>query len=167
MMKLNVDLRYGVPAVISLIFAVLQSEDKPLIQHDYLGITSLVLAIVILVFLFTSVNLRLTVEVVEISLVTPKFSLCWTLSVLTSLIFRSSHFWLLFPILVIISHWEGILLGLVLKFYNTLQALPARVIHCFPERQEESEPPPPQGEIEVIIHQNEREQRAGTYVRYR
>ena len=169
-MDCNIDLRYVVPAVVSLIFVVLPSEDNPWIQHNhYIGFESLaqpifvmaclVLAIVVLFFLFTSVNLPLTLQ--PIFLQTRHFSISWSLSLLASLLLPPSHFWLVFPILLIISRWDTMTLDRVLSCF--LQAIPARIILCFPQRQEEPEPPtdlppPPQVEIEV----NENEERSAT-----
>ncbi|KAE8055507.1 hypothetical protein FH972_012342 [Carpinus fangiana] len=166
-MNFNSDLRYVVPAVISIFFVVLPSEDNHRIQRDILGIPSLedpifvmmvflVLAGVISVLLFTSVNLPLTLERPLIYLQIRHFSLSFALSLLASLIFPPSQFWLFFPILVIISPWDKKLLGLLLKFYNTLQALPARIILCFPQRdhQEESEPVP-HNQLAVQVIENE------------
>jgi hypothetical protein len=162
-MRWNIDLRYAIPAVISLIFVVLPSEDD---DHNF-GIATLgypifvmvclFLAILISVLLFTSFNLPLTLERPLIYLRTRHFSLCWALSLLASLIFPPPQFWLVFPILVIISPWDKKLLGLLLKFYNTLQALPARIILCFPQRdhQEESEPVVPHNHAAIQVIGNE------------
>jgi hypothetical protein len=165
----NIDLRYVVPAVISIFFVVLPSEDNHRIQRDILGIPSLedpifvmmaflVVAGIISVLLFTSVNLPLTLErPLIIYLQIRHFSLSFALSLLASLIFPPSQCWLFFPILVIISPWDKKLLGLLLKFYyNTLQALPARIILCFPQRdhQEESEPVP-HNHVAIQVIENE------------
>ncbi|KAB9428335.1 hypothetical protein FH972_027036 [Carpinus fangiana] len=157
-MNCNIDLRYVVPAVISIFFVVLPSENNLPIPHNNLGIipslgdpifvmVSLVLAVVIFVFLFTSFNLPLTVK--PIYLRTRHFSLSWTLSLLASLIFPPSHFWLFFPILVIMSPWDTMLLDRVIS-------LPARIIFCVPQRQrEESEPQPPPPQVAIQVIENE------------
>jgi hypothetical protein len=155
-MECNIDLRYAIPAVISFISVVLSiSEDNPWFQLVKFGIASLGYPIFVMVFLFltilifvlhfTSINLPLTLQHPFMYLRTRHFSLSWALSLLASLIFPPPIFWLVFPILVIISPWDKRLLSLLLEFYNTLQALPARIILCVPQRdhhQEESEPEP-------------------------
>jgi hypothetical protein len=125
-MEWNIDLRYAIPAVISLIYVVLPSKDIPWIKLlDNLGLNAslgyypifvmicLSLAILIFVLLFTSVNLVLILERPLIYLRTRHLSLSWTLSLLASLLCPPSNFWLVFPILVIISHWDDKLLDLL------------------------------------------------------
>jgi len=118
----------------------------------------LFLAILTFIFLSTSVNLPLTVE--PICLLKADFSAPLTLSFCASLIFRPSLFWLVFPMLLIVSPWYTLfsaqLKRFMIWFYDNLQTIPAFIIICVLGRQEESDeplpppPPPPQVEIEVI-----------------
>ncbi|KAE8055509.1 hypothetical protein FH972_012344 [Carpinus fangiana] len=156
-MRCNIDLRYGVPAAISLIFVLLPSEDNPWInQNDNLGINPIfvvvVAIVVMLFFLFTSINLPLTLE--PIFLMTRHFSLSWTLSLLASLLFPPSHFWLLFPILVLLSPWDTCTM-LLDCFHTTLQALPARITLCVPQCGQEPADPPPSDQLEIAVIENE------------
>jgi len=131
-MHLFVDLRYVVPALINL--------GKPWVQDPSLNnpifvMASLFLAIVTLIFLFTSVKLPLTLSVEPVRLRAGHFSSpLLTLSLLASLFLPSSLFWYVFPILISLSPWYEILLNLLKRFMlwfcDTLQVIPVLIITC-------------------------------------
>ena len=130
--------------------------NNPLLMISYY---QLLLAIVVLVFLSTSVNLPLTVE--PVCLLTADFSAPLTLSFLASLIFRPPLFWLVFAMLVIMSPWYRMFLDQLKHFMcwsnNALQTIPAFIIICILRQyQEESEPPPlpPPRQVEIALIEN-------------
>ncbi|KAE8055506.1 hypothetical protein FH972_012341 [Carpinus fangiana] len=130
-MRCNIDLRYGVPRAISLIFVVLPSEDNPWInQNDNLGINPIFVAVVAIVIFLAFMGSFLAGL--------PPFS---TFTFLAPL----SHSRLLSP-------WDTMLLDC---FHTTLQALPARIIFCVPQRGQEPADPPPSDQLEVAVIENE------------
>ncbi|KAG6636127.1 hypothetical protein CIPAW_11G089100 [Carya illinoinensis] len=152
------DLRYLVPPFISLCFMILLPQDKPWPQgHGNLAFDILYhhpffLAIFILLFLLISVKLPITAG--PIYLQVGDFSISLTVSILASLIFPASLFWLIFPILTIASPWYHMLLDgfkhCIYWFYKSLQQIPTLIVHYTIQRQEETEAAPLQAEIELI-----------------
>ena len=141
-MEFLVDLRYVVPPLINITLWLLMPQPKPSpqppnIYNEIFVMAYLSLAISILLFLFTSVKLPLTVE--PLHLRPGDFSAPLTLSLLASLFLPSPLFWFVFPILVILSPWYemlwGVLKRLMLWFCDTLQSIvPALLITCIAQR---------------------------------
>ncbi|KAE7998702.1 hypothetical protein FH972_003219 [Carpinus fangiana] len=108
--------------------------EYPILMMPYLF---LVISLLLLI-LFTSVRLPLTVE--QLQLRAGDFSGPLNLSLLASLFFPSSLFWFVFPVLVILSPspWyetvSDLLKRFIFWFCDTLQALPALIIICITQR---------------------------------
>jgi hypothetical protein len=136
------DLRYVVPPLINLTLWLLIPQPKPSPQppnvyNEIFVMACLSLAISILLFLFTSVKLPLTVGALQLR--PGHFSAPLTLSLLASIFFPSPLFWFVFPILVILSPWYEMLWGVLKRFMiwfcDTLQSnIPALLIICIVQR---------------------------------
>ncbi|KAG6717931.1 hypothetical protein I3842_04G125400 [Carya illinoinensis] len=158
MTYLLLDLRSLSPPFINLTLMLLFSQDKPwpqdhvilafyiLAHHLFL----LFLVTLILLFLFISVKLPLSPTMQPIRLRVGDFSLPLTLSMLASLIFPPSLFWMVFSIVIIASPWYRLLWNalksFLCSFYGTLRDIPTLIILCTIQ-----EPAPPQVEIEVEL----------------
>ncbi|KAE8055568.1 hypothetical protein FH972_012398 [Carpinus fangiana] len=132
------DLRYVVPPLVNLTLLLFIPQPKPPnIYNEIFVMACLSLAIAVLLFLFTSVKLPLTVGALQLR--AGDFSAPLTLSLLASIFFPSPLFWFVFPILVILSPWYemlwGVLKRLMLWFCDTLQSIiPALLITCIAQR---------------------------------
>ncbi|KAG2680206.1 hypothetical protein I3760_11G086800 [Carya illinoinensis] len=160
-MSCLMDLRFFFPLFISLCFMILLPQDNPWPQdHVNLAFDILYhhpfslffLAIFILLFLLISVKLPITLEPIHFRM--GDFSISLTVSILASLIFPASLFWLIFPILIIASPWDRMLLDgfkhCIYWFYRTLQQILIRIINYTIQRQGETEAAPVQAEIELV-----------------
>jgi hypothetical protein len=90
----------------------------------------------------TSVKLPFTLSVDSLRLRAGDYSGPLTLSLLASLFFPLSLFWFVFPMLLIVSPWYEMILG---WFCHTLQAIPALIITCIPQR------PQVEHEVEAVV----------------
>ncbi|KAG6635847.1 hypothetical protein CIPAW_11G071400 [Carya illinoinensis] len=166
-MRFSVDFRYLVPPFTSLclMFFFSQSNLRPqeyiknlefylLIYHPLLLIF---LAIVMLVFLFISFKLPVTLTQDPLRLRVGDFSVPLALSMLSSLIFPPPFFWLVFPVLVLVPSLyrvvSDVLKRFIYWFYQTLQDIPGLIILCTIQPQEEPEHLvlPPQVEIHELV----------------
>jgi hypothetical protein len=154
-MEFLVDLRYVFPPLINLTLRVLipqakyRAQDPNFHGEIFVMACDLSLVIAILLFLFTSVKLPLTLSVDSLRLRSGDFSGPLTLSLMASLFFPLSLFWLVFLMLLIVSPWYEMLLNWI---FHTLQAIPALIITCIPQRpQVEREAIVPQVELEAIV----------------
>jgi hypothetical protein len=140
-----VDLRYVyvVPALINIGKPWVQQPN--LISNEMFVKVCVFLAIAILVFLFTSVKLPLTITVEPPQWRAGDFSSPLTLSFLASLFLPSPLFWFVFPMLVILSPWYGIIVDLlkrfILWFSHILQAIPTHIIICVTQRPRDDHEP--------------------------
>jgi hypothetical protein len=143
-MRCVTDLRYVVPPLISIIFMVVDrnmgSTDHQILVNPVLVMAYyLFLAILTFIFLSTSVNLPLTLEPICFSLLKADFSAPLTLSFFASLIFPPSLFWLVFPMLVIVSPWYTVFSAQLKRFmcwfYESLQTIPPFIVICILGRQ--------------------------------
>ena len=144
-----VDLRYVVPALINIGKPWVQQPN--LISNEMFVKVCLFLAISIIVFLFTSVKLPLCVEPPQLR--AGDFSSPLTLSFLASLFLPSPLFWFVFPMLVILSPWYGIIVDLLKRFIlwssHILQAIPTRIITCATQRPRDDHEPQKEADLEA------------------
>ncbi|KAG6635846.1 hypothetical protein CIPAW_11G071300 [Carya illinoinensis] len=148
------DLRYLVPPFISLY--LLLSQDKPSPQ-DHVNLESGILyhhpfslfflAIFTFLFLFISVNLPITLEPIQLR--GGGFSVVLTVSIVASIIFPASLFWLIFLMLIIASPLLDGFKSCICWFYNTLRQIPTLFIHCTIQHPGEPEAAPLQAELEL------------------
>lgn len=165
-MFFTIDLRYTIPLLINLTLLLLQkSQVKPWDQncasethlHTTLKMTTLLLAIVILLFLFTSIKLQLDVLVTTrpICLRAGDFSGAVAISLLASFIFPPPHFFVAYFLIICISPRYGLLLNPFKHFfgwlYRAMQAIPTLIIICSTQQPESPEPEPPQLETDVLL----------------
>jgi hypothetical protein len=152
-MDFSVDLRYVFLPLINFTLWVLIPQAKA---------WALVIPILILLFLFISVKFPLTLSLEPFQFSAGDFSTPLTLPLVASLFFPSHLFWFVFPILLILSPWYGILSDLLKRiifwFCDGLQAIPALIITCIHQHpQVEHEAIVPQVELEAIVPQVEPE----------
>jgi hypothetical protein len=146
-MKVLVDLRYVfLPLINFTIWVILTPQSKPWAQDPNLNNPIFVMAFlslvipILVIFFFTSVKLPLTLSVESLRLRAGDFSAPLTLSLVASLFFPLSLFWIVFPMLLIVSPWYEMILD---WFCHTLKAIPALIITCIPQH--------PQVEVEAIV----------------
>jgi hypothetical protein len=161
-MEFLVDVRYVFPPLINLTLWVLIPQAKawavnPNFNSEIFVMTFLSLVIAILVFLFTSVKLPLTIGVELPQLKAGDFSAPLTLSLFASLFFPSDIFGFVFPLLIILSPWYGSLSDLMKRiifwFSDALQTIPALIITCIRQYYQtpQNEHGAPQVELEEIV----------------
>jgi hypothetical protein len=149
-MDFLVDLRYVFLPLINFTLWVLIPQAKA---------WALVIAILILLFLFTSVKFLITLSLEPFQFSAGDFSTPLTLPLVASLFFPSHLFRFVFPMLLILSPWYGILSDLLKRiifwFCDRLQAIPAVIIitciHQHPQVEHEAIVPQVEVEVEAIV----------------
>jgi hypothetical protein len=163
-LEVLMDFRYGFLPLINFTLWVLIPQAKdwaldPNFDSEIFAISflCLVIAILILLFLFTSVKFPLTLSLEPFQFSAGDFSTPLTLPLVASLFFPPDLFWFVFPMHLILSPWYGILSDLLKRiifwFCDFLQAIPAFIIitctHQHP--QVELEATVPQVELEAVV----------------
>ncbi|KAG2680103.1 hypothetical protein I3760_11G082700 [Carya illinoinensis] len=161
-MRYLVDFRYLVPPFLSLCLVILLSQDKPgpraqvILTFDilYHPLFLIFHAALTLLFLLISVKLPFTLTLERIRLRVGDFSLPLTVSMLASVIFPPTLFWVVFPILIVTSPWFRMVLDMFKSFlrwlYHTLQYIPILIIGCTFQCQKELDAAPAQVEIGLV-----------------
>lgn len=142
-MNFFIDLRYLCPPLINLFtFLIFTSHHEVPYKVDILhypiliSVALLMLAIIVLLsFLFTSIQLPLIVRPIRLSI--GNFSLVFAITLFSSIIFSPSLFWVVYLLLIVVSPWFQILqshLKLLIDWLcEYLQSFPAVFIVCFPQ----------------------------------
>lgn len=160
-----IDLRYALPPLVNMSFLLLTSPtdswDKDhgfiskILQYPVLVILLFVVAILILLLLFTSIALPFIVQPVRLQI--GNFSGHVATMLLVAIIFSPPLFWFLYLVLIITSPWHRILCKLfkciVQWFYHNLRSIPPLIIVCITQRRRQSPAPAAhrdQVQVEVV-----------------
>ncbi|XVF03261.1 hypothetical protein REPUB_Repub04eG0246000 [Reevesia pubescens] len=157
------DLRYIIPPAVNLIIFLFVSplNGNPMVaslleqKFSILELAFVILAMMfLLLFLFTSVELPLTLN--PIRFLTGTFSIALTASLLASLFFPPSLFWSLYFFIIISSPWHDMFFYLFKQFFQWfLRALQLLPTYSITRNIDESSnnPAPPRDNIELgVVH---------------
>ncbi|KAH7832944.1 hypothetical protein Vadar_001640 [Vaccinium darrowii] len=145
----NLDLRFVVPALVNLTLSFLQHHQPILDINLDNWFFSIVIILTLIVFLFTSVKLPLSVITHPIRVRAGDFSSLLVISLLGSIFLPQPIFWFGYVITICVSPWHGFLSAFLFRFWNILRAIPVLMITCIVHNHEQHEretdtPPPPQ-----------------------
>ncbi|EOY01797.1 Uncharacterized protein TCM_011612 [Theobroma cacao] len=161
------DLRYGVPPILNLMFLLFFSTQPGpgmwnsnlnissilVHQFSFLELAFLFLAVMfLLLFLFTSVEVPLILQPIRFRLGAGVFSIALTVSLVASLFFPPSLFWPVYLLVVLFSPWHGMFFDLFKHFLGwfsgALQSVPTYFI-TITQNEESSTSAPLQDDVEL------------------